>query len=57
MTKKIVEKLANEFVEEMIENLRNNVSWTLCPDCGATLVSGNNMSGVKCPKCTYWFCY
>lgn len=29
----------------------------ICPKCGAPLTNGNNMSGVKCTKCDYWFCY
>lgn len=42
-----------EKVDDALDDLFDDV----CPDCGTVLVSGDNGSGVKCPKCPYWFCY
>lgn len=27
-----------------------------CPECGTELIDGYG-GGVKCPSCSYWFCY
>jgi len=42
---------------EKINDEMGHMCPPLCPDCGAPLVGGANMSGVKCSKCPYWFCY
>jgi len=53
-------RLASEEVDMLLETdylTSEEVDIDDCPDCGAPLTGGDNMSGVKCTVCSYWFCY
>ena len=54
---KLCEKYAGNDFAMSYESETINDNTGNCPECGAPLTDGDNWSGIKCTKCSYWFCF
>jgi len=53
--KKITAQIINDTIKAVRKLDKAHVIKSACPRCGEKLIE--KMSGIKCSKCEYWFCY